>query len=106
MPSLRIRCCRVGRFIPGCPAAPHGPATSQLDRSKASRIRRRSVFSRTSRRAALFSEFGAAAFLSGKPAGCNFKNNAALRDVLEKRSEEHTSELQSLTKVVSRLLLD
>src|SRR5438046_7268619 len=32
--------------------------------------------------------------------------DAALRDVTESRSEEHTSELQSLTNLVCRLLLE
>src|SRR5215213_10746859 len=40
------------------------------------------------------------------PAGPRRRVNARVRDVLLGRSEEHTSELQSLTNLVCRLLLE
>src|SRR5712664_985184 len=48
IPSLRILCWRVDRFIPRCAAAPLWPATTQLHCSRALRICSRSDCSRTS----------------------------------------------------------
>ena len=49
MPSLRMRNCSVERFIPRRAAAPFGPATTQLLRSSAATMCRRSASSSVSR---------------------------------------------------------
>src|SRR5258706_9112831 len=50
------------------------------------------------------SPFGATQFVGKDEA--SFNNSVAQFAFLEKRSEEHTSELQSLTNLVCRLLLE